>query len=71
MVILDSRAGETSVKDELRCVATTSGALCVMTPGMLMMLMWPAGSLVSLQLVRIMHVCSGSGIAVCFSAASV
>ena len=61
MVILDSRRGKIVLKAEWRCVATTSGALCVMTPGMLLMLMWPASSLVSLQLVRIYIVHSGYG----------
>ena len=32
------------MKVELRSVTTTSGALCVMMPGGLLMLMWPADS---------------------------
>ena len=36
---------ETVLKVEWKSVTTTSGALCVMMPGGLLMLMWPADSL--------------------------
>jgi len=52
----DSRVAQTLVRVELRSATTTSGALFVMMHGELLMLMWPADSLVSLQQVCCMHV---------------
>jgi len=42
-------AVQTTMKVVLKSVTTMPGALCVMTPGVLLMLMWPADSLDSLQ----------------------
>ena len=42
MVTSDFRVEQTPVKVELRSVTTTSGVLCVMTSGGLLMQMWPA-----------------------------
>jgi len=39
------------LKVESRSAVTSSGLLYVMTPGILLMLLWPAGNLISLQLV--------------------
>ena len=48
MAMSDSRVGKMLKRGESR-YATTAGELCVMTSGMIMMLMWSAGSLGSLQ----------------------
>jgi len=48
MVTSDSRMGKMLKRGELR-YATTSGALCVMTSGIIMMLTWSVGSLGLLQ----------------------
>jgi len=45
MVISDYRMGKIVLRVELRYATTTSGALCVKTAGILLMLMWSAGSL--------------------------
>jgi len=48
MAISGSRMGKLLLRVESRYVSTTSGALCVMTSGILLMLMWPADNLGSL-----------------------
>ena len=64
MVISDLMEDEALWKDELKSVSTTSGAQFVMTFGQLMMVVWSADNLDSLQLVHtklytmhIMHIC--------------
>ena len=52
-VISDFRMDLISLKVESRYAIASSGALCVMIPGIPLMLMWPAGNLVSLQQVCI------------------
>ena len=51
MVISDLVVDEALQRVELRSVSTTSGAQFVMTPGQMMMVMWSADSLDSLQMV--------------------
>ena len=46
---------QTTMKVVLKSVTTMPGALCVMTPGVLLMPMWPADSLDSLQQVAIIY----------------
>ena len=53
MVISGSRVGRILLRVESRYATSTSGALCVMTSGILLTLMWPADSLDSLQWVCI------------------
>ena len=53
MAISGSRMGKLRLRVELRYASTTSGALCVMTSGIVLMLMWPADNLGSLPQVCI------------------
>jgi len=55
MVISDLLVEEILERVELKYVMTTNGAQCVMTCGQILMGMWPASSLDSLQMVR-MHI---------------
>jgi len=52
MAISGSRMGKLLLRVEWRYASTTSGALCVMTSGILLMLMWLADNLGSLPQVR-------------------
>jgi len=49
MVISDYKVGKIFLKVESKYAVTSSGALCVKTPGILLTLMWPVDNLVSLQ----------------------
>ena len=53
MVTLGFEAVQTTMKVVLKSVTTMPGALCVMTPGVLLMPTWPADSLDSLPQVII------------------
>jgi len=61
MVTSGFEAVQTTMKVVLKSVTTTPGALCVMMPGVLLMPMWPADSLGSLQQVQLLAVLPSLG----------